>query len=145
MRASLPRLFFGANLKEQPLCRSVYYCWLKPARQSSRLELTRIVEEFSFMPMSKCTKRLWNGFINTKIPFQNCTFLDSRVQNVPDISLRPTLPWLVQNRTLRCEENKVEFLQGHFRNKKLSFVYRKGNCVLSGFKTWGEAEGFKTW
>ena len=45
MRASLQRLFFGANLKEQPLCRSVYYCWLKPARQSSTLELTRIVEE----------------------------------------------------------------------------------------------------
>ena len=49
IRASLPRLFLagdffflgggGANLKEQPLC------WLKPTRQSSTLEFTRIMEE----------------------------------------------------------------------------------------------------
>ena len=47
MRTSLRRLFFGANLKESNRCRFVYYCWLKPAMQSSTLELTRIVEEFS--------------------------------------------------------------------------------------------------
>ena len=47
IRASLPRLFLagdfflvgGTNLKEQPLC------WLKPTRQSSTLEFTRIMEE----------------------------------------------------------------------------------------------------
>ena len=45
IRASLPLLFlagdfFGAGLEpEQPLC------WLKPTRQSSTLELTRIMEE----------------------------------------------------------------------------------------------------
>ena len=48
IRASVPRLFLagdfflgggGTNLKEQPLC------WLKPTRQSSTLEFTRIMEE----------------------------------------------------------------------------------------------------
>ena len=38
---------FGANLKEQPLCRPVYYCWLKPITQSSTLECMRIMEEIS--------------------------------------------------------------------------------------------------
>ena len=33
------RLFFGTNLKEKLLC------WLKPTRQSSTLEFTRIMEE----------------------------------------------------------------------------------------------------
>ena len=33
------RLFFGTNLKEKLLC------WLKPTRQSSTLEFTRIMKE----------------------------------------------------------------------------------------------------
>ena len=45
IRAPLTRPFLagdflgGTNLKEQPLC------WLKPTRQSSTLEFTRIMEE----------------------------------------------------------------------------------------------------
>ena len=35
------------NLKEQPLCRSIYYWWLKPIRQSNTLEFTRIIEEIT--------------------------------------------------------------------------------------------------
>ena len=41
------KVFLGTNLKEQPLYRSVYYCWLKPIRQSSTLEFTRIKEEIT--------------------------------------------------------------------------------------------------
>ena len=36
MRASLPRHFFGGNLRGQPFCLSIYYCWLKPTRQSRK-------------------------------------------------------------------------------------------------------------
>ena len=35
------------------------------------------------------------------------------------------LPWLLQNRAIRLEENKVEFLQGQFRSEKLSFFHKK--------------------
>ena len=28
--------FFGGNSSEQPLCLSIYYCWLKPTRQSRK-------------------------------------------------------------------------------------------------------------
>ena len=54
------------------------------------------------------------------------TFLDYRVQNVPKISSKTSVLWLVQNsQALRRKENKVEFLEGQFRNEKLSFVHKK--------------------
>ena len=37
----------GTNLKEQLLCRSIYYWWLKPIRQSNTLEFTRIIEDIT--------------------------------------------------------------------------------------------------
>ena len=58
-----------------------------------------------------------------KFPCKKGTFLDHRVENV--LQIMP--PWLLQNRALRREENKVEFLQGQFRNEKLSFFHKKGN------------------
>ena len=42
MRASLQRLFLGLNMKEQPLCRPVHYCLLKPTWQS------RIHEDYGY-------------------------------------------------------------------------------------------------
>ena len=137
--------YFGANWKEQPLCRSVYYCWQKPARQSSTLELTRIVEEFSLGHISKfffhADVEMYKMYLKRLYKYKNPR--DHRVQNVPDISSKPTLPWSVQNRALYREEKKVEFLQGQpFRNEKLWFFHRKGNCVLSVFKNSRQSREF---
>ena len=72
--------------------------------------------------MSKCTKSLWNLYkYKNSIPYKRGSFLDHRVENV--LEIMP--PWLLQNRTLCREENKVEFLRGQFRNEKLSFSTKK--------------------
>ena len=79
---------------------------------------------FFFTPMSKCTKSLWNLYkYRNSIPYKRGSFLDHRVENV--LEIMP--PWLLQNRALRRDENKVEFLRGQFRNEKLSFFHKKGN------------------
>ena len=49
-------------------------------------------------------------------------------RNVPQVSSETPLPRLVQNKPsalIRCEENKVEFLERQFHEEKLSFVYKK--------------------
>ena len=74
-------------------------------------------------------------FINTQIPFQKL-----------QVSSETSLPWMVQNKpsaSIRCEENKVEFLERQFHSEKLSFVHQKESehsfklslsiCLLSAF------------
>ena len=114
-------------------------------RQSSTLELTRIVEEFSLGHISKfffhADVEMYKMYLKRLYKYKNPR--DHRVQNVPDISSKPTLPWSVQNRALYREEKKVEFLQGQpFRNEKLWFFHRKGNCVLSVFKNSRQSREF---
>ena len=77
---------------------------------------------FFFTPMSKYTKSLWNLYKYKNTPIKRVLFL-TKVENVLEI----LPPWLLQNRALRREENKVEFLHGQFRNEKLSFFHKKGN------------------
>ena len=43
------------------------------------------------------------------------------------------LDWLKTSQALRCEENKVEFLERQFRNEKLSFVHKKESSILLNF------------
>ena len=74
---------------------------------------------FSFTPMSKCTKNIYKY----KNFLLKSTFLDYRVQNVPEISSKTLAPWFAWSKT--SEENKEEFLEGQFRNEKLSFVHKK--------------------
>ena len=56
-------------------------------------------------------------------------FLDHRVQKCTSSFFRnPAAGRLVQNKPsalIRCEENKVEFLERQFHGEKLSFVYKK--------------------
>ena len=62
------------------------------------------------------------------MPFIKRIFLDHGVKNVSKKSLRTSLPWLnfkTGHFVLRCEENIVEFLEGRFRNQKLSLVHKK--------------------
>jgi len=51
------------------------------------------------------------------------------VQNVPENSAKTPLPWLhfKSDHVLLPEENKVEFFEGRFLDKKLSFLHRKKN------------------
>ena len=66
-------------------------------------------------------------FINYKIPSKKRTFLDHRVQNVPQVSSETSLRRLIQNKPsarIRREENKVEFLETQFHSENLSFVHK---------------------
>ena len=67
---------------------------------------------FSFLlRRSQNVQNVYETFINTKIPFWKRTFLDHRVQNVPEISSKTSLlGWLETGQELRREENSVEFL-----------------------------------
>ena len=56
------------------------------------------------------------------------TFLDYRVQSVPQVSSETSLCRLVQNMPsalIRREEDKVEFLETQLRSEKFSFVHKK--------------------
>ena len=137
--------YFGANWKEQPLCRSVYYCWQKPARQSSTLELTRIVEEFSLGHISKfffhADVEMYKMYLKRLYKYKNPR--DHRVQNVPDISSKPTLPWSVQNRGLYREEKKVDSSKdSRFVTKSFGFSTEKETVYYQSLKTRGKAESF---
>ena len=49
------------------------------------------------------------------------------MQNVPENSTKTSLPWLhlKTDHALRREENKVEFLEERFLDKKLPFFHKK--------------------
>ena len=130
IRASLLRrfwqaiFFFGTNLKEQPLC------WLKPTKQSSTLEFTRIMEEITSssgkldeaarkwhgrLPRPKWNKQI--GLVNTcRLVSQICLFcylgvynlyftkLKSRVINIPHNYVIPqTMPHAIPQNSFRLQ------------------------------------------
>ena len=79
--------------------------------------------------LKKEKKNVYKTLINTKKSFYKSIFLDHRPQNVPKISLNTSLPWLHWKigQAFRREENKVKFLEGQFRNEKLSVFHKKKN------------------
>ena len=63
-----------------------------------------------------------------KFPFRNVIFVDHRVKQVLEKSSKVLRHWMTFKTGhfgLRCEENIVEFLEGHFRNQKFSLSTKR--------------------
>ena len=76
---------------------------------------------FFFHTDVKMWKRPWNLYKYKKFPFKNFSWsFSTEVRQKPRC-----LDWLKTSQVLRLEENKVEFLERQFHNKKLSFVHKR--------------------